>query len=239
MRYLIITICFLSAQLATAQSTQYSHAHELGYISKPKTVVMQAFEARKTTDGKFVKAAKYPYYKEVTRFGADGRVTNSIEYTFDNIHAPYTDTVSLSRAEYKYNGNRCTSITVYNNDVKFIQNNRAWHTDSTYTDSVYTYTSAKDSVGTLTAVALVTLSESHQVKNIKRTDYYDVQLGEQNNNLAMLRPYEPALIREVTPKEEYIHRTTDAIGNTATAVYETGFTEYKEYLQEEYSYEYY
>lgn len=219
----------------------YSHAAELGFMANPKTVVILSFEARTGKDSKYEKAARYPYGKEITRFMPNGNIANSISYWFDNIHAPYTDTVEMTRTEYTYNANKCSGLIIYSNDVKYLKSKRSWQNDLQYTDSTFVFVSRTDDTGKLTAITVVSLSKDYTVQSIKRTELYKVMrsYGEGSSATINLRENQPPIITQHSTENQPVYTTKDELGNKLTAFYETGYSEYKEYMMEEYNYEYY
>lgn len=237
----ILLIAGMSSFLDAYSQPHYSHARELGFTAQPKAVVVQTYEARQNPDSSFGKVTKYPYNKQVTRFDKNGNITNCVNYTFDNIHAPYTDTIDITRTEYKYNSNKCINISIYSGDAKCIHNTRTWLGDKLYIDSSYAYASASDTSLKLTSVSLVTLDNNYRPSNTKRTSYYEVMRGysESNTFRLHLRPYEPPVTNTITGTETYTHTTRDEKGNIINAFSETGYAANKEYMLEEYSYEYY
>lgn len=235
----LLYIIFCTGSVHAQQS--YTHAKELGFAASPKTIVTQSFEARVGKDSTYQKAARYPYSKEITRFMPNGNMANSISYWFDNIHTPYTDTIEMTRTEYTYSGNKCTSLTIYSNDVKYLKSKRTWQNDRQYTDSTYIFSSRTDDTGRLTATTEVSLNENYTPKNTKRTELYKVMrnYGEGTSSNVSLRENLPPVVAEYTPKDDAIFTTKDDKGNKLTAYFETGYSSYKEYMMEEYSYEYY
>lgn len=238
----ILLIAGMSSFLDAYSQPHYSHARELGFMAQPKAVVVQTYEARQNPDSSFGKVTKYPYNKQVTRFDKNGNITNCVNYTFDNIHAPFTDTIDITRTEYKYDGNRCINISIYAGDAKCIYNTRTWQSDKQYTDSSYAYASASETTPKLTTVSQITLDDNYRPSVTKRTSYLEVMRAnsETKNSFRLhLRPYEPPIITTTTGTETYTHIIPDEKGNMQKAYYETGFSTHKEYLLEEYSYEYY
>jgi hypothetical protein len=240
MKFRTIAITLLMPFYANAQQN-YTHAKELGFSGSPKTVVTQSFEARIGKDSTYQKAARYPYSKEVTRFMPNGNMANSISYWFDNIHPPYTDTIEMTRTEYMYNGNKCSGLIIYSNDVKYLKSKRTWQNERQYTDSTYIFSSRTDDTGKLTAITEVTLNEDYTPQKTKRTDLYKVMrnYGEGSSSSVSLRENQPPIVSEYTPKDDAVFTTKDEKGNKLTAYFETGYSSYKEYMMEEYSYEYY
>lgn len=224
-----------------AQNAIYTHATELGIAGSPKTIITQSYEARISKDNKYEKAARYPYGKEITRFMPNGNIANSISYWFDNIHAPYTDTVEMTRTEYTYNGNKCTGLIIYSNDVKYLKIKRTWQNNLQYTDSTYVYTSRTDSTGKLIGITETTLNNTFYPVTTKRTEFYKVMrsYGEGSSATVNLRENQPPIVITDSVKETAVYTTKDDKGNKLTSIYETGFSAYKEYMMEEYSYEYY
>lgn len=230
---LLSTVCY--------SQSKYSHATELGIAGSPKTIITQSYEARVGKDNKYEKAARYPYGKEITRFMPNGNIANSISYWFDNIHAPYTDTVEMTRTEYTYNGNKCTGLIIYSNDVKYLKSKRTWQNNLQYTDSTYVYTSRTDSTGKLIGITETTLNNTFYPVTTKRTEFYKVMrsYGEGSSATVNLRENQPPIVITDSVKETAVYTTKDDKGNKLTSIYETGFSAYKEYMMEEYSYEYY
>lgn len=237
---LLLTVTYCP-KIAKAQPGLYTHATELGIAGSPKTIITQSYEARVGKDNKYEKAARYPYGKEITRFMPNGNIANSISYWFDNIHAPYTDTVEMTRTEYTYNGNKCTGLIIYSNDVKYLKSKRTWQNNLQYTDSTYVYTSRTDSTGKLIGITETTLNNTFYPVTTKRTEFYKVMrsYGEGSSATVNLRENQPPIVITDTVKETAVYTTKDDKGNKLTSIYETGFSAYKEYMMEEYSYEYY
>ncbi len=232
-------ILFLMSNTYAQQN--YTHATELGIAGIPKTIITQSFEARIGKDSTYQKAARYPYSKEITRFMPNGNMANSISYWFDNIHPPYTDTIEMTRTEYMYNGNKCSGLIIYSNDVKYLKSKRTWQNERKYIDSTYVFSSRTDDTGKLTAITEVTLNEYHTPQKTKRTDLYKVMrnYGEGTSSSVSLRENQPPIVSEYIPKDDAVFTTKDDKGNKLTAYFETGYSSYKEYMMEEYSYEYY
>lgn len=238
---IIFLLCLiLPARNANAQQN-YTHATELGIAGSPKTIITQSYEARIGKDNKYEKAARYPYGKEITRFMPNGNIANSISYWFDNIHAPYTDTIEMTRTEYTYNGNKCSALIIYSNDVKYLKSKRTWQGNQQYIDSTYIFSSRTDDTGKLTAITEVTLNDKYTIQSTKRTELYKVirSYSEGSSASVNLRQNQPPIVTLHTNEDHPIHTTKDDKGNKLTAIFETGFSAYKEYMMEEYSYEYY
>lgn len=240
MKLFLILLFSLLSTVCHSQS-KYSHAIELGIAGSPKTIITQSYEARVGKDNKYEKAARYPYGKEITRFMPNGNIANSISYWFDNIHAPYTDTVEMTRTEYTYNANKCTGLIIYSNDVKYLKSKRTWQNNLQYTDSTYVYTSRTDSTGKLIGITETTLNNTFYPVTTKRTEFYKVMrsYGEGSSATVKLRENQPPIVITDSVKETAVYTTKDDKGNKLTSIYETGFSAYKEYMMEEYSYEYY
>ncbi|HLO71541.1 MAG TPA: hypothetical protein VK167_11760 [Flavipsychrobacter sp.] len=240
MKLFLILLFSLLSTVCYSQS-KYTHSAELGIAGNPKTIITQSYEARIGKDNKYEKAARYPYGKEITRFMPNGNIANSISYWFDNIHAPYTDTVEMTRTEYTYNGNKCTGLIIYSNDVKYLKSKRTWQNNLQYTDSTYVYTSRTDSTGKLIGITETTLNITFYPLTTKRTEFYKVMrsYGEGSSATVNLRENQPPIVITDTVKETAVYTTKDDKGNKLTSIYETGFSAYKEYMMEEYSYEYY
>lgn len=240
MKYTHFILLVLLSNTCIGQNI-YTHATELGFIGSPKTVVTQSFEARIRKDSTYQKAARYPYGKEITRFMPNGNIANSISYWFDNIHAPYTDTIEMTRTEYMYNGNKCSGLIIYSNDVKYLKSKRTWRNEHQYTDSTYIFSSRADDTGRLTATTEVILNEDYKPKSTKHTELYKVMrnYGEGSSATVNLRENQPPIITESPAKDDAVYTTKDDKGNKLSAFYETGYSAYKEYMMEEYSYEYY
>lgn len=237
----ILLIASMYSFIDAYSQTVYSHASELGFNGQPKTVIVQCYEAMQKPDSSFGKVMKHPYNKQITRFDRNGNIVNCVNYSFDNIHAPFTDTIDITRTEYKYKSNKCINISIYSGDAKCIHNTRTWLGDKLYIDSSYAYASVSDTSLKLTSVSLVTLDDNYRLSATKRTSYYEVMRGysESNTFRLHLRPYEPPVTTTITGSETYAHTTRDEKGNIINAFSETGYAANKEYMLEEYSYEYY
>ncbi len=255
MRYLIITICLLSAQLATAQNTQYSHARELGFISKPKQVTLHTYEARETPAKSYERAARKPYSTQVITFDDNGRITERVEYYFNTVHYDKDDTVSVTKQTYEYDANnRPSIIRQYFNSEPYTYTQRTWVNDKEYIDTAwFLYTNEKhvkygiptEKKFNVKSTSNVWLNDEYKIARTAYTLHIDglpssSLPGQKTKVPVTMRPFDQHAIYKSVDGDLLVFDKKDNKGNMTVAVYKTSADKQAaEYLQEEYSYEYY
>ncbi|OSZ79126.1 hypothetical protein CAP35_12995 [Chitinophagaceae bacterium IBVUCB1] len=253
MRYLSLAACIIASYCASAQNSHYSHARELGFVSKPKSIVLNTYEARPATGSSYERAARKPYSTQVISFDDKGRVTERVEYYFNTVQYDKDDTVSVTKRSYEYDAaNRPTVVRQYLDRFSYTYTTRTWTGDKQYTDSVWTlyinpdnarYNVATEKKGKLVSTSTGWLNDDYKNIRTSHTLYYKLMTAyPQNDNepTVNMRPFDPPAVYDAVDEDQLVFDKKDTKGNMTVAVYKTSADKQAaEYLQEEYSYEYY